>query len=276
MYKAFNLVIDRTDIPSFYSSNEYYEKRKRNYLKKQEAIASILNRTLVGDTIDGNIVIKELFPITKADVFVSYSHNDTRLAFWVTERLTSIGLNVFVDSLLWGSCDGLLKELDKRYCYKEATKTYDYDSRNYSTAHVHAMLTSAIISAMDRAEVVLFLNTPNSVLDIKNEIANKKNSEQTLSPWLYEEVMFTKVMRKTPLSEYRHQQYNERIMMFSRRNLKISYDLSTNEMVLLPFESFDSWIKQCSRYSNGVTTSQENQKELYLNLLYKQVLDKAD
>ena len=74
--------------------------------------------------------------------------------------MEQFNLNVFVDTFYWGSADDLLKEIDDIKC-KNSDGTYDYQKRNITTSHVHAMLTSAIMQVMDLSEIVIFVNTNN-------------------------------------------------------------------------------------------------------------------
>jgi hypothetical protein len=62
--------------------------------------------------IDGSKLINDWFPSYKADVFISHSHNDSRtakrLAIWLKKEF---GLTTFLDSIVWGSANDLLKKL---------------------------------------------------------------------------------------------------------------------------------------------------------------------
>ena len=55
---------------------------------------------------------------------------------------------------------------------------YDYNKRNYSTSHVHMMLSTALTMMMDEAECVIFLNTPNA-------LSTKDIVHKTESPWIF-------------------------------------------------------------------------------------------
>lgn len=55
------------------------------------------------------------------------------------------------------------------------------------------MLTSAIMQVMDLSEIVIFVNTNNSVPVLENTLSGKK--EYTFSPWIYEEVLLTELLR---------------------------------------------------------------------------------
>ena len=64
-------------------------------------------------------------------------------------------------------------DIDPIKC-KNSDGTYDYQKRNITTSHVHAMLTSAIMQVMDLSEIVIFVNTNNSVLVLENTLSGKK------------------------------------------------------------------------------------------------------
>lgn len=66
------------------------------------------------------------------------------------------GLEAFIDSCSWGYCDDLLNKIDKKYCYDSKKKTYDYHLRNYTTSHVHMMLSTALAEMMDNTECIIF------------------------------------------------------------------------------------------------------------------------
>ena len=140
--------------------------------------------------INGSKLQEEWFPVNqdwmKFDVFISHSHKDIEstikpLAFWIENNL---GLNCFVDSLFWQYADDLLKSIDDWYAIKD-NGSYNYDIRNYTTSHVHAMLSMALMNMMAKTEMVLFVDSDNS-------IKYQKGLAQTPSPWLYEEINFAK------------------------------------------------------------------------------------
>lgn len=196
MYSGFNLKIKLEDY--IFESPEEIENWKRmgqQYnLEFKENADSVLKKYVNGELLDGSALADEWFKIIKSDVFISHSHNDQDLALilagWLKDKFN---LKIFVDEVIWGSADGLLKSIDNQYCRK-ADGTYDYNKRNLTTSHVHAMLTTAILKSMDNTEAVIFLNTDNSVPQIENFI--KDNGYYTLSPWIYEEIMATNVLRR--------------------------------------------------------------------------------
>lgn len=136
--------------------------------------------------IDGSNLKGLTFPFDKAnyDMFISYSHNDEPEALYLATYLRRKGLSVFLDSTVWYSADGLLDKIDHKYSMADDNVHFDYLKRNFSTSHVHAMLSMAMLEAIRRSECCLFIESPHS-LTLESGIKNK-----TLSPWIYEEATF--------------------------------------------------------------------------------------
>lgn len=176
-------------------------------LRLQVGKVSLLRQSIVNDAFYNDIVTKVLgndgvldgsqlqnlnFPSLRDNyhVFISYSHNDEELALYLASYLqNNCGLNCFLDSTVWHSADSLLKRLDDIYCLNEDGQTYNYNSRNFSTSHVHAMLSMAMHSIINRSECCIVLNSEHS-FTLQDGIDNA-----TFSPWLYEEVTFMKGMK---------------------------------------------------------------------------------
>ena len=118
------------------------------------------------------------------DVFISYSHNDEAEALYLATYLRNKGLSVFIDSTIWYSADSLLDAIDSKYSWADDQIHYDTVKRNFSTSHVHAMLSMAMLEAIRRSECCLFVESPHS-LTLKSGIET-----HTLSPWIYEEATF--------------------------------------------------------------------------------------
>ena len=73
--------------------------------------------------------------------------------------------------------------------------TFDYQKRNRSTSHVHMMLSAALAKVMDRAECIIFLNTPNSIV---TEDFITSGKVMTASPWIYNELLLTRLLKSSP------------------------------------------------------------------------------
>lgn len=108
MFTAFNLKIDLKD---FQNVDKYIEigKQQKNDLNKiaQQELDDFL---LSDDIISGEKLSESWFKTVDSDIFISHSHNDTDLAYalagWLKEEFD---LDVFLDEVVWGSADKLLK-----------------------------------------------------------------------------------------------------------------------------------------------------------------------
>jgi hypothetical protein len=130
-------------------------------------------------------------------IFISHSHRDIALATAIASHMhKSLGLNCFVDSLVWNYADDLLLALDNRFCKRSTGNTYSYQRRNRSTSHVHMMLAASLAKVIKRSECILFLNTPNSLASSDGLAASHitDSTAQTASPWIYYELLMTKVL----------------------------------------------------------------------------------
>ena len=180
------LRINKTEIASL--------KRKKGFLllpKPKAASEAFYKRVLNSvtgkdGTIDGSNLQGMIFPFDRRnyDVFISYSHNDEDEALYLATFLRNKGLNVFLDSTIWYSADSLLDAIDSKYSWADDHIHYDTIKRNFSTSHVHAMLSMAMLEAIRRSECCLFVESPHS-LTLKTGIET-----HTLSPWIYEEATF--------------------------------------------------------------------------------------
>lgn len=219
----------------------YGKNKKNNYGTEKDKIYKEINK-YVGENnkIDGTQILNDWFPDLRSDVFISHSHNDLDLAIGLGKWLEDeFGLNVFIDSYVWGSADKLLEKIDKRYCYQDETGTYNYHKRNFSTSHVHAMLSTALMNVIDKSECVIFLNTENSI-DYSDSIINNN----TNSPWIYTELIISKLIRKKKHSDYRPNGYlqkyenlNESLQILYRVDLEDFIDITQEELLKWKFES---------------------------------------
>lgn len=150
--------------------------------------------------VDGTALQDFWFPTQEKeyDVFISHSHNDlgyaVNLASWLERRC---GLRCFVDHFVWKSADDLLKRIDDVYTWEPERNVYDYDKRNFSTSHVHTMLSMAILDIIDCSECCIFIESDQS-------ISLEGIKTKTLSPWIYEELTYMKKGRITIPERYQH------------------------------------------------------------------------
>ena len=86
-----------------------------------------------------------------------------------------------------------------------------------------------MFDAIDKAEVVFFINTENSVPKIEDSI-NTRN--HTLSPWIYVEIVATKLIRKREWEEHRIVSFMED---YTEKQLKVSYKIPLYGRFVLRF-----------------------------------------
>lgn len=197
MFERFNLKIEKKQLDNdLQVRTEGIEKFKKNLeIDRKEYVNTFIDNFTLSEPMNGELLSSLWFPKKKWDIFISHSHIDEEIAVGLASWLEkSFDLKVFVDSIVWGSADKLLKLIDDKYCVLnevEGKKTYDYSKRNYSTSHVHMMLSSALSEVIYNTECIIFLNTPNS-LDLKFS-----TKESTNSPWIYNEIMISSIVTRT-------------------------------------------------------------------------------
>jgi hypothetical protein len=191
--------------------------------------------------IDAALLAKKWFPEIKADVFISHSHLDKELALRLVGWLKAeLGLTAFVDSLVWGSADALLRKIDNNYCKNEDERSYNYKKRNLSTSHVHMMLAMAIAQMIDKCECLFFLSTPSSI-SAENTVNDKS---QTSSPWLFAEIGLSSLVRKTPLSRERQLRLNEVTAAhhsISMDSIDVNYPLQLSHLTSINEKMLEKW-----------------------------------
>lgn len=177
--------------------------------------------------IDGSKVSDSWFPEIDSDVFISHSHENEKLALGLKYEIEKNTFHkCFVDSSVWGNSADLLKDIDEEYCCS-GTNIYNYNERNYSTSHVHMMLSVALQKMIFKSNFVIFLDTPESI-SVKETVAFK-----TFSPWIYSEIStaiqlynfqskLKNEIQKSLLSEEKQ---------FSKLQMSYSFDLSNFENI---------------------------------------------
>lgn len=246
MYSKFNLSI----------SDYFYNKELNRHLgsgkelyENHEAHAKKSLKEFIYDNghIDGTAMKSNWFQIEDVDIFISHSHQDiTKVKAFAGWLYDEFGLIAFIDSCVWGYCNDLLKQIDDDHCKKKDGKTYDYDLRNYTTSHVHMMLSTALTEMIDNTECVMFYNTPNSIclVDDLQMIKNEKK-KVTLSPWIYHELAMTSLVRKSEPSRtvslledvVIHKAFSE------QNNINIEHDVNKylDEMIFVTSDELELW-----------------------------------
>ena len=203
MFEKYKIKLATLDshLNRFYSGSPHfrynYEEKWKDFYSQLLSLATGINGIADGKTLNNFV-----FPLDdEYDVFISYSHDDANIARRFAHFLTSsCSLNVFLDEFVWGSADKLLKAIDDEYCMNEDKTEYLYHRRNLSTSYVHALLSMSIMDVISRTECCIFIDSNHSIY-----LDNIKNGkENTLSPWLYEELQFMNKLPKQPLRRTRH------------------------------------------------------------------------
>lgn len=193
MFRAFDVRINNTATFAAYT-----QAGRALFAPLRTTVRGALRSALLSDgKLDGATLRRSWFPGVECDVFISHSHQDLDLAFGIAGWLDQhFGLRCFVDSGVWGYAEELLLEIDDSYCQNPHGLSYSYQLRNQSTAHVHAMLSTALVSMMDRSEAVFFLNTP-AASPVQGSI------QQTSSPWIFHEIETANRIRVRRLEDLR-------------------------------------------------------------------------
>ena len=248
MYSKFNLSIS----DYFYNSelNKHLECGKRIY-ENHEVIAKKNLKEFIYDNghIDGTAMKSNWFQIENVDIFISHSHQDiTKVKAFAGWLYDEFKLTAFIDSCVWGYCDDLLEQIDNAYCKKKDGKTYNYELRNYTTSHVHMMLSTALTEMIDNTECIMFYNTPSSVSLVDDlQMIKSAKKKVTLSPWIYHELATTSFVRSSKPT--RMISVLENVIMhkaYSERNtLNIEYDVDKylEKMIPITSEDLDLWRK---------------------------------
>lgn len=216
-------------------------KGRKRYISQKRMVETVIDSfVLKNGNIDGTKMQANWFPQVKVDIFLSHSHNDEDMAIFLSEVFRRVfGLEVFIDSCLWGYADDLLKIIDDRFCLRPDREIYDYKKRNRSTSHVHMMLTTALTKMMDNAECVMFLNTPNSVTP-------EDTIKKTGSPWIYAEIAMTQLIRHRPKEDYRFrhltESFSQKEQIDNEMSLSVEYTIPTHHLISINGGTMADWV----------------------------------
>lgn len=237
MYRGFNL-----EIPEELNTNSYYEIGNYIFSKSgKDFFEKIENILELNKVINGNEVMEDWFPEIDSHIFLSHSHNDKDKAITLAGMLfDKFGLKTFIDSSVWGHSNDLLKILDDHFCKNKENGYYSYEKRNYSTAHVHMMLSSALNRTIDQNECLFFLNTPNSVT------AENTINSNTYSPWIFSEISTSQIIRKKTPKRLKKEKkiFSEKIRLDEgvKAKLTIEYEMELNHLQKLNLSDLDDWL----------------------------------
>ena len=192
MFQGFKLSVSDDEL-SLLSQQNTYQPIVRS-ISDAEMLQSV-------ESQNANWILDNWFKEYKADVFLSHSSVDGNLARKVAGQLSALGLNVFIDSDLWGRVECLQRRIDDRYAVLKQTngvvETYDYKKRNVTTGHTHVLLTYALTRMINATECFIFLSTPRSVISCTEATLD------TYSPWLFHELEMANVIEQQKLTRRR-------------------------------------------------------------------------
>ena len=238
MYQGFNLKIILDD---FLIAEIKNHKTSLQHIRNKINIHKKLENYVFDKEIDVAKLEADWFPEIKADVFISHSHQDEKLAIYLADWLReNLGIISFVDSCLWGYAGDLLKKIDNQMCVLRESptgNTYDYEKRNNSTAHVYNILSIALQKMIDKTECLFFLNTPNSI-----SLDEITQDPFTSSCWIYNEIMFSRMVR-------RREPKREKINTFSQKTASVEsfkYTLNTDHLIDISKNELGLWLRKSS------------------------------
>lgn len=185
MYTSFNVKNFRNIV----DDQEYYKIGKSQIERQKIQVQKNLSEIISNGTIDGDKLQKIWFPdeifSDNPFVFMSHSHQDIDLVIKLAGFIyKNFSINSFIDSCVWGYCDDLKKELND--CTNGVCHTCNCGDFSYNQNCIDMMLSSSLMSVIDKSECMFFINTPSSInLQIK-----------TTSPWIYYELNIANIIRK--------------------------------------------------------------------------------
>jgi hypothetical protein len=259
MYRGFNL-----KIPDEFNFPDLIKESKKILEATNQSIKKTLNHYILNNgSLDGNKIIEDWFPEMDFKIFLSHSHKDEEKAMIIAAILyKKFNILTFIDSSIWGYSNELLREIDNKYCLHENGENYDYDKRNFSTTHVHLMLSTALNKMIDNSECLFFLNSPNSI-SISTDISQKTNSA-----WIYSEIATSKIIRKkTP------DRLKQKTVLFStdkikaldesnQNRLSVEYELELSHLTDLNIEDLLKWLKTPANSEENALDNLYSQHEI--------------
>lgn len=242
MYKGFNLQIDSHLFESNFLNNakHIHEDIIKQNLRNSRIVHKRVDELLLDDgSISAKDIIDDWFKSQSYDIFLSHSHADKDLAMYLAVWLKyHLNLDTFIDSIVWGNFTDLAQELNRKYSRNLNKSTYDYDKAQNVFTHVNALLNTSLTNMIDDCECVFFLNTANSIAE-----SDYKNSEITLSPWIYHELLITKVVREKLDRQVSVESKKSDIPVFDSitESIKIKYNTEISHLFNLDNNSLIKW-----------------------------------
>lgn len=260
MYQAFNLRNIDIDDFEYLGDKDYYDIGLNLFRNSKKIVKPNLDKYQnMYKSLSAKDMMEDWFGKIDADVFLSHSHKDEKLviilAGWLWDEF---GIKSFIDSTVWGYANDLLESIDDRYC--RSYGRYDYQKRNYSTAHIHMMLSMSLLAMMDKCECLIFVNTPNSFIP-----SDEFDKGETFSPWIFSEIAMSSTLRRNVPNRYRS---GFDSITESLESLSVSYELDMRHLLPLSKQDLRKWKRQYD-IKNAIENSLSLNKNRHpLDILY--------
>lgn len=185
---------------------------------------------------DGTHLMQAWFPKQNGkNVFISHSHNDIDLVKKFSGYLQDHEMNPFVDTSIWGSCEKLILDINKKYNgVPDKVDTYYYSKDHLISANIYMLLIRAINNMIDQCDQFIFIESNESI-----------NKEHTYSPWIAEELDMQSALKKSNFKkiERRSTVYQE------TPNIMVSHDIRRDLRGLRTIDNLEELYKFLD-YSN--------------------------
>ncbi len=235
MFRGFK--VESLSIPgeNFQKGLELFEANKIDIQRR------LKNSIFSTSVMDGSAIQSNWFPQIDAHIFISHSHDDKDMAIALSGWLwRNFHIKSFVDSMIWGYANELLKQIDDSYCLNEDKTAYDYNIRNYSTGHVHMMLSTAWVTMIDKTECIFFLDTKHSV-----SVQPVENIKKTKSAWIYFEIATMQlVQKKQPIRQLLESQKTFSEKELIKKSLEVTYTLDLDHLSELKSSILNKWAER--------------------------------
>ena len=243
MFAGFNLKLDADFFVNKEKSFEEYKEIGKKHLEQHTCnVDKELEKYITNNVIDGARMQEEWFPQVKADIFLSHSSHDKELvnaiAGWI---YNTFGLTCFIDSNVWDYAGRLAETLNEKYSNKredgKGGYLYNHKSCLKVSEHINSMLNIALYKMIDKCECIILINTENSI-NISND---GKSLDKTYSPWIYSELVCSKIVRTKSLDHYRQHNLLKNSIYESSSYIPILHTTPTDHLIKICGDDLEKW-----------------------------------
>jgi len=246
--------IEITELQSVVKNQNNNDLEYANKLSLDSAIeklrSQITESSLLRDKphVRAESIWTDWFNTVNADVFISHSSANGDVAVQLANWLYSnFKFKSFVDSQFWLRINELQREFDKgllhdeivydKYGNRHVKKYYDYEKRNQSTAHVHALLTYSLTKMIEKTPYFIFIKSANSVR-FEDSVKN------ITSPWIFHELAIVDLMHNVRYQRLSEESFSE---------LDVYYPMLGNCLKEITTENLEEWV---TKKSGNVSSNQ--------------------